>query len=130
LAATPVAGHKDIYPTIDQFGCKSRQLIVSALGPAKFDRDVATFDKARPSQAVAERSDAVGKWTGRSHSEKANGRHRGEPLLRKRGARGHDAAVPPSNVMKSRRRMCPPERARCHCTKPSTLRGAAREKGH
>jgi len=44
-------------------------------------------------------------------------------------ARGHVAAVPASNVMKSRRRMCPLERARCRCTKPSTLRGAARGKG-
>jgi hypothetical protein len=44
-----VAGDKDIDPTIDQFGRKSRQLIVSALGPAKLDRDVAAFDEAGPS---------------------------------------------------------------------------------
>src|SRR5437899_10720220 len=53
--------------------------------PAEFDCHVLAFDEARCFQAVAEGSDKVRKWRGRSAAHEPNDRHR--PLLRPRRER-------------------------------------------
>ena len=51
--------HQDGHVTADKLGCERWQPVVVTMGPAKLDRDVATFHEAALDQSLAERVDKI-----------------------------------------------------------------------
>jgi len=85
--------------TAHQLGSECRQSVVPTFGPAELDRDVLALDEAALLQSTTKRLDQMRGFRKGPCAHKADHWH---SRCCPRAGSGH-AAVPPSNVMNSRR---------------------------